>query len=228
MAARFRSPTAAEARRLAQLILEVNDWRGTAAGALYRRTFEDSGITRNEYERWVDALVKVGLLFSVEESFEKDGQTIRYRRLVRNPKSSASLNDVRLPEAIPCNTRSRATSSKPSKGRRPNAKDTKRAKKTRKSKEGRHTKGKGKAANKPDPASLEAMANAAVVERLRSWRLSQARLKRIPAFRIMTDRTLFAIATTLPESKDALLRVHGVGPKLADKYGTKILSLIRI
>ncbi|MFW5741616.1 MAG: HRDC domain-containing protein, partial [Myxococcota bacterium] len=207
VAARFRPPTGQEAKELARLLLEVDDWRGTAAGALYRRLFGDA-VSRNEYERWLDALVRAGLLVASEETFEKDGKQIRYRRVFRKPGATASLDDVRLPDV--------RTKGRSSRGPTKKAQPATPKRKTGKPRKVQST-----------IVTDGSEADAKVVERLRDWRLRQARSKRVPAFRIMTDRTMYAIATILPESKDALLRVHGVGPKLADKYGAMILSLIR-
>ncbi len=65
-----------------------------------------------------------------------------------------------------------------------------------------------------------------LVEALRAWRLAEARRRRVPAFRILTDRVLGAIATARPRDGAALQRIHGVGPTLAERYGDAILALI--
>ncbi|HYO51626.1 HRDC domain-containing protein, partial [Archangium sp.] len=65
-----------------------------------------------------------------------------------------------------------------------------------------------------------------LVEALRAWRLAEARRRRVPAFRILTDRVLGAIATARPRDGAALQRIHGVGPKLAERYGEAILALV--
>jgi DNA topoisomerase-3 len=65
-----------------------------------------------------------------------------------------------------------------------------------------------------------------LVEALKAWRLAEARRRRVPAFRILTDKVLGAIATARPRDGSALQRIHGVGPKLAERYGEAILSLI--
>ena len=61
---------------------------------------------------------------------------------------------------------------------------------------------------------------------LQQWRLEKARRRRIPAFRILTDRTLIAIAIEAPRDEDALLAVKGMGPTLLRKYGREILALV--
>jgi DNA topoisomerase-3 len=68
--------------------------------------------------------------------------------------------------------------------------------------------------------------NARLIEELRSWRLTQARAQRIPAFRVFPDRTLNAIAQARPESEEEMLQVPGIGPRLLDKYGARILAIV--
>jgi DNA topoisomerase-3 len=65
-----------------------------------------------------------------------------------------------------------------------------------------------------------------LVEALRAWRLAEARRRRVPAFRILTDRVLGAIATARPRDGASLRRIHGVGPTLTERYGDAILALV--
>jgi DNA topoisomerase-3 len=65
-----------------------------------------------------------------------------------------------------------------------------------------------------------------VVKALKEWRLAEAKRRKVPAFRILTDRVLGAIASSRPEDGEALRSIHGVGPKLASQYGAQILSLV--
>jgi superfamily II DNA helicase RecQ len=48
----------------------------------------------------------------------------------------------------------------------------------------------------------------------------------MPPFVIMHDRTLEAIATSLPQSLDELSDVPGIGPMKLSLYGDAILSVI--
>ncbi|NOK00277.1 DNA topoisomerase 3 [Myxococcus xanthus] len=65
-----------------------------------------------------------------------------------------------------------------------------------------------------------------MVEALKAWRLAEARKRRVPAFRILTDRVLEAIASACPENGSELMAIHGVGPSLTERYGAQILSLV--
>jgi len=62
---------------------------------------------------------------------------------------------------------------------------------------------------------------------LRDWRLAEARRHGVPAFRILTDRTLKALATSHPATTEALLAVPGIGSSTVAKYGTNICRVLR-
>jgi DNA topoisomerase-3 len=72
----------------------------------------------------------------------------------------------------------------------------------------------------------EAKPSPALVEALKAWRLAEARRRRVPAFRILTDRVLGAIAAQRPEDSQALMAIQGVGPKLVQRYGSQLLALV--
>jgi superfamily II DNA helicase RecQ len=55
----------------------------------------------------------------------------------------------------------------------------------------------------------------------------RSRGARDPAFVILTDRTLQAIASAKPASLAELLEIRGAGPKLAEKHGAAILQVVR-
>jgi len=62
---------------------------------------------------------------------------------------------------------------------------------------------------------------------LKAWRLVQAKKSRVPAFKIMSDRVLMAIAETRPGTAAELLRIRGIGIKAVEKYGTQIYRILR-
>jgi DNA topoisomerase-3 len=70
-------------------------------------------------------------------------------------------------------------------------------------------------------------APAKLVEALRSFRREEARARSIPAFRVLTDRVLFALAEGAPGSESELLEIQGVGPALAKKYGSRLIAIVR-
>jgi len=85
---------------------------------------------------------------------------------------------------------------------------------------------KAKEKKKKAAAAAAAGADPALVEKLRAWRLQVARTASVPAFRIMSDRVMNAIAARRPQTAGQLLEVSGVGPKLVEKYGRALLILL--
>ncbi|MGW8566902.1 ATP-dependent helicase [Isoptericola sp. NPDC055881] len=66
----------------------------------------------------------------------------------------------------------------------------------------------------------------ALFDALREWRLSVAREIDKPAFTVLGDATLAAIAELKPTSVAQLARVNGVGPAKIDRYGQTILAIV--
>ena len=67
--------------------------------------------------------------------------------------------------------------------------------------------------------------SAGLVAALRAWRLQQAKRQRVPAFRVLTNRALVAIAEARPGTTTSLSAVTGVGPKVLQAYGSQIVAL---
>jgi RecQ family ATP-dependent DNA helicase len=65
-----------------------------------------------------------------------------------------------------------------------------------------------------------------LVERLKEWRRQQAAENKAPAYTVLTDRAIIGIASAKPSTLSELLKVHGVGPSVLDKYGKQVLQLI--
>jgi DNA topoisomerase-3 len=61
---------------------------------------------------------------------------------------------------------------------------------------------------------------------LKAWRRALATKRGMPAFRIMSDRVLLAIAEKEPKTAAQLLAIPGVGIKLVDKYGSQIYRIL--
>ncbi|WP_371546047.1 ATP-dependent DNA helicase UvrD2 [Streptomyces sp. NBC_00554] len=62
-------------------------------------------------------------------------------------------------------------------------------------------------------------------ERLREWRAVQAQRSGQPAFCVFTDKTLMAIAETVPDDEGELARIPGVGVRKLNRFGTDVLAI---
>jgi len=61
---------------------------------------------------------------------------------------------------------------------------------------------------------------------LKLWRNEQARALAVPPYRILTNRTLDALAATAPQTMADLTGISGLGPVLRQRYGAAVLALL--
>ena len=63
-------------------------------------------------------------------------------------------------------------------------------------------------------------------ERLKAWRGEEARSQSVPAYVILHDSTLVALASRRPRDLDALSTIAGIGVKKLERYGPVLLELL--
>jgi superfamily II DNA helicase RecQ len=85
---------------------------------------------------------------------------------------------------------------------------------------------------KPAPAAAAAAVqltpeSQALASRLREWRTEEAKRLGLPAYMVLTDRSLKALAETRPSNPNQLRSIDGIGPAKAEKFGEAILNLCR-
>jgi superfamily II DNA helicase RecQ len=66
-----------------------------------------------------------------------------------------------------------------------------------------------------------------LVDALKLFRRDEAKARAIPAFHVMTDRALYAVASERPQSEAELLAIQGIGPSVAKRYGPRLLAIVR-
>jgi ATP-dependent DNA helicase RecQ len=69
-------------------------------------------------------------------------------------------------------------------------------------------------------------ADPGLLAELKAWRTDKAREAGLPAYCILPNATLEALAVTRPASSAALRRIKGIGDKTADTYGEELLALL--
>jgi DNA helicase II / ATP-dependent DNA helicase PcrA len=89
------------------------------------------------------------------------------------------------------------------------------------------------AATKPGPTRARAALGKdrdplekALFARLVEWRRTLARAAAVPAYVIFPDRTLDAVASARPRSRDELAVLPGIGPVKLERYGDAVLELV--
>lgn len=70
-------------------------------------------------------------------------------------------------------------------------------------------------------------ADSAVVAELRAWRASTAKASGVPAYVVLHDSTLMALAAQKPSTEQDLLAVPGLGPVKVTRYGRDLLALLQ-
>ncbi|ATB44967.1 DNA topoisomerase 3 [Corallococcus macrosporus] len=219
---RFAEPTASERHWLERILESLQERDGQATGRLHRELFGES-LPRRDFERLVGGLVRAGLTRLEVDSFDKDGQVISFQRLALTEEGRRTRGvdpqQVLLPMPL----------EQASKRKRRKGAETGRSKRASGKRTSRAAKGAGSAIRAPRKVasgSARAAPAPVLVESLKAWRLAEARKRRVPAFRILTDRVLEAIAVSCPENGSELMAIHGVGPSLTERYGAQILSLV--
>ena len=209
---RYRKPDATQLRNLDRILGALRKQGRQTSGRLHKALFEHEGVSRNDFEDLVAALARAALVRMIDDSFEKDGATIRFRWIELTPDGfthEGSLEGiVTLAAALPKKKRERKP--KPT------------SKAARKSRTKREVQSDKPAAGEPEDEAPDV----ALLKALKGWRLKEAHRRRIPAFRILRDSVLVEIARTKPHSQADLLAIHGFGPTLAAKYGLKLLALV--
>jgi superfamily II DNA helicase RecQ len=197
-----RPATAAERTAVVRLVAALAGSE-LSAGKLFQ---EAPGLERRDFERLLSELQRQGWVEIRKETFEKDGETIEYRKVALTARGEtagrAELDALKLPEIATAASRKR----KPSSYSRSGA-----------------VSGSGSV---PGPDE-EALRGSQLFGRLRDWRKGEARTKGVPAFRILPDRVLLELCASRPGSESELLAVRGLGPKLVERYGGALLASIR-
>ncbi|MGC9157346.1 MAG: RecQ family ATP-dependent DNA helicase [Terracidiphilus sp.] len=209
----FRSPTAAERGLIEAIVGELRAVDSRAVGTLQRNHDPAGRLSRNEFHGLLDALVRAGLVEIEEAEFEKAGEVIRFRK--------ARLTDAGLNwrPGSPLELRISDGVAEGFGGQTPaRSKKSKTVGKT----------GMKKSAAGPSNVTAQKPstgAEAALAERLREWRAAEAKRLRVPAYMVLHDRTLEAVARARPASPKQLLEIDGMGPAKAERFGEAILGL---
>ncbi|MBN1117476.1 MAG: HRDC domain-containing protein [Bacteroidales bacterium] len=79
---------------------------------------------------------------------------------------------------------------------------------------------------KDAPVNESTLENKALFDVLRSWRNNLAREQNVPAYRILTQKAIAALAEEMPASLSELLKIKGIGKAKVKTFGAEILELI--
>ena len=210
----FRRPTESE-RELVQAIAdELRAVDSKAAGTLQRNLDPAGRMSRNEFSALLDAMVRAGLIEIEEAEFEKDGETIRFRK-VRLTEAGLEVRATASIELLISDGVVKEFGGAPAPARSKKTKATARA---------GSSKTVSKKAAEIEPAQLSAEGKA-LAARIKEWRAAEAKRLGVPAYLVLLDRSLTAIAQARPANPKQLLEINGMGPAKVERFGTALLGL---
>jgi DNA topoisomerase-3 len=229
----FRRPTTDEAAVLRHLLEALRGRGGQSAGQLFRECAAGAPLQRKQFELLLEGLSRAGLVRVQEDSFAKDGKTIRFLRVGLTREGFAGEPDALLggieiaeePAQLPRRRTSRKAAAHRGRDRR-NLRSRQDGAGDGAALAGAATGGvaaRSGAAGRP--ASADAIP-AQLWASLRAWRTGEAKRRRVPAFHILSDRVLLAVAAERPRDEEGLLAISGIGPTIVRKYGDTLLRLV--
>ncbi len=201
VAQQFRDATERE-QSVARDVMSALGMNRKSVGKLHTELCGKNGLDRDGFEELIGAMARLGLVCLEDSVFEKDGKQIPFRY------ASLTADARRVDEDQPLELKIResaALSAIPA--------GKKRRKKT-------------PAAALKQHIGREMRKNPGVAAKLKAWRRALAAKQSVPAFRIMSDRVLLAIAEREPKTAAELLAIPGIGIKLVEKYASQIYRIM--
>jgi ATP-dependent DNA helicase RecQ len=186
-------------------ILSALDNRSTSTGKLFTdlHLMKD----RKDFDTLLDGLARAALITLTNDTFRSpEGKDITYRK-------AAITHEGRTPDDATLDTVWLRTSIAAAPGSKSRSKSGALRSATRTS--------SAAASQELSPAAE------ALFTRLRNWRTEIARPTKTPAFMILGDAVLRALANTAPQNLTALHAVSGMGPTKVDRYGADLIAICR-
>jgi DNA topoisomerase-3 len=202
-----------ERAALYRVLSAMQSIRTRSTGKLYAELYPGKEISRDNFEEILGAMARAELLSFADAVFEKDGKQIPYRSVSltasgRAANQATPVLFVMKDAGHPVFKRKRSKKSGKPKGS-PRVTARTRSAKTQ-----------------PVVSASGVEQQVRVEQALRTWRLSEAKRRKVPAFRILSDRALKSIAVSFPKNETELLAVPGIGTGTVKKYGTHIFRLV--
>jgi RecQ family ATP-dependent DNA helicase len=224
----FRRASSSERALVQRIVEELRPVDYKATGTLQRNLDLAGKMSRDDFDALLDAMVRARLIAIEEAEFEKDGETIRYRKVRLTERGlevrATTPIDLVLSDGVVEEFAGRAARPRKSAARGGMApmssKRMDAASAAAKS-------APAKAIAKPEESAPIRLSeeDEALAARIRAWRLAEASRLGIPPFLVLHDRSVSALALSRPRTQNELLFVDGIGPAKAEKFGAALLGL---
>lgn len=209
VARQFRTGTGQERGTVQAVVQALRSTLSRSTGKLYKEMFPREDMSRNDFEDLLSAMARLALVDIEDAEFEAEGRTIVYRKVTLTTKG-ANLERATPLNLVMKQDRVLKRISAPSRRQRQHT-------------EMKSPKPRQEPAIKPDLA-LTAF-GATLAKRLSQWRTAEAKERKVPAFSILGNKTLRAIAQECPTTEDDLRMIAGIGPAKAEQFGEAICRI---
>ena len=207
----FRHASAAERDWAQRIVDELRPLDYLAAGTLQRKLESVGRMSRTEFDALLDAMTRAGLLDIEDAEFEKNGETIRFRKIRLTEVGLEARRSTPLPllisDGIGDEFAKADQRSKPAKAKKLDSE-------------------KKCATAHADPVQLTPQ-QGKLAAMLKQWRAAEAKRLGVPAYVVLHDRSVNALAQAQPENPRQLLEIDGMGPAKVEKFGDAILKVCR-
>ena len=199
----FRQPTTDEDRQL-RAILRALDGTTRATGKLHSEASPHTD--RKLFETYLDALARSGLItLTTDQWTNPEGNLITFKKASFTHEGS-TLTGPLPPDLLIKDTSAISASSPRSRSRNTASPRLSKAERDQTS-----------TAYTPNQKALD--------QHIREWRKAEAAKTGKPAFIVFSDAILQSIVLASPRNIPALLKISGIGPEKADRYGAAICAL---
>lgn len=210
----FRRASSSERHIIQEIIDELRPADYKATGTLQKNLPSLARLNRDAYEALLDAMVRADLITLEDAVFEKDGEVRRFRKVRLTAEGLTVRADSPLPLLISDGVVEEFTGGEEPRNSR------------KKSRASAASSSPASGAREKLPVQLSAQ-DERLAARLKEWRANEAKRLRVPAYVVLHDRTLLALAHTRPANPKQLLEIDGLGPAKIEKFGDALLQLCR-
>jgi len=200
----FRHATAQERSMVQAIVDDLRPVTYKASGTLQRSLELVGRLSRNEFDGLLGAMVQARLIELEDAEYEKDGEVKRYRKVILTDAG----RELRASTAVELLISDGLVEEFGGPVEPPR----------------RKTKAVAGKTAAPAPGQLTPQ-DEALAARIKQWRAEEAKRLRVPAYVVLHDRTLTALAQARPRNPRQLLEIDGMGPAKVERFGEAILGL---
>lgn len=208
----YRTFTSEEQQTVLAIAKALRSVTGISTGKLYKQLLPGGeGVGRDEFEAILIAMARGGYVAFESAEFESDGRTVAYWKvsLTDEGEEIAGSTRLRLFAAEAAGFKALKQTGGQSSARTVASVD----------------KSSQRKASLPDmdvplPSDLLGLE-----KKLKAWRLEEAKRSGFAAFVVLSNRTLRSIVMIRPRTIPDLLRVPGIGPAKAERFGESICAI---